>query len=300
MTSARPRLCVLGSINQDLVIQTPRFPRPGETLLGGSLETFPGGKGANQAVAAARMGAQVDFLGCVGDDDGGRLGLAALRAAGVEVAGIDVCPTQHTGIGIITVSPEGENHIVVAMGANYSLTSAWVERHSDRIRAADALLLQLEVPLEANRCAARIACAAGIPVILNAAPACALPDDFLAQVHTLIVNQHEFELLGHPEVPRLIVTYGKGGAVCWQQEPDGSRSETRQPSFPVEPIDTTAAGDAFCAASTVASLESPEPASFLSWGTAAGALTCTRRGAIPALPERAEIAALRRRPPLSL
>lgn len=293
MTSTSPRICVLGSVNLDLVIQTPCFPMPGETVLGGPFQTFTGGKGANQAVAAARLGAQVDLLACVGDDDGGRLARAAFQAAGVNCDGLDTRVGEHTGIGVITVNPEGENHIVVAPGANHAMTPAWVAEHAATIRASQALLLQLEVPLEVNQAAARIAFDCGVPVVLNAAPATDLPGDLLACVHTLIVNQPEFEVLGRPEVPRLIVTLGKEGAVCWDHDVLGKRRETRQASFPIEPVDTTAAGDAFCAATTVAALESHDPAEFLSFGTAAGALSCTVAGAIPALPHRAQVEALR-------
>ena len=299
MPSTPPRLCVLGSVNLDLVIQTPRFPQPGETVLGGPFETFAGGKGANQAVAAARLGAEGRFLGCVGDDDGGRSARAAFSEAGVRTEGLETRPDLHTGIGVITVSPEGENHIVVAPGANHAMDAAWVQRHADTIRAADALLLQLEVPLEANRAAAQLARAAGVPVILNAAPAAPLPEDFLAAVHTLIVNQLEFEEMGRPAVPRLVVTYGKAGAVCFDRDDQGQARETRQASFPVEPVDTTAAGDAFCAAATVASLEQAHPRDWLPFGTAAGALACTVVGAIPALPSREAVEALRRSAPLA-
>ncbi|NQU47495.1 MAG: ribokinase [Planctomycetes bacterium] len=292
-TDNPPRICVLGSINQDLVIHTPRFPKPGETLLGGPFESFPGGKGANQAVAAARLGAKVDFLGCVGDDDGGRMMREVFAEAGVNADAVETCAHHHTGVGVITVSPDGENHIVVASGANLKMDAAWVDQHAHTIRAADALLLQLEISMEANLRAVQIANDADVPVILNAAPAHTLPDEFLAGLHTLIVNQHEFEILGAPPVPRLIVTYGKKGAVCIDTLADGTTVETRQASYPVNPVDTTAAGDAFCAAATVASLKNPLASEFLSWGTAAGALACTIVGAIPALPNLEQVAALR-------
>ena len=298
MSASSPRLCVLGSVNLDLVIQSPHFPQPGETVLGGPFESFAGGKGANQAVAAARLGAQVAFLGCVGADDGGRAARAALEEAGVETCGLETHPELHTGIGVITVTPEGENHIVVAPGANHSMDAAWVERHAETIRASDALLLQLEIPLEANRAAAAIAHAAGVRVVLNAAPASEIPADFLEDVHTLIVNQVEYDALGQPEVPRLVVTLGKEGAVCVDRDEQGRDRETRQASFPVEPIDTTAAGDAFCAAATVAALRQDEPRAWLPFGTSAGALACTVAGAIPALPTRDAVEALRRTPAL--
>ncbi len=287
-----PRICVLGSINSDLVIQTPRFPNPGETVLGGPFEVFAGGKGANQAVAAARLGAQVNILGCVGDDDGGRLARKAFDEAGMNCDGLEIRSGEHTGIGVITVNPDGENQIVVASGANHAMDADWIASHAATIRSSQALLLQLEVPFEVNQAAARIAFDCGVPVVLNAAPAAILPPEFLACVHTLIVNQHEFDTLGQLDVPRLIVTLGKEGAVCWDQDVTGKRRETRHAGFPIEPVDTTAAGDAFCAAATVASLLSNDPAEFLAFGTATGALTCTRAGAIPALPHRAQVEAL--------
>ncbi|MCH2102004.1 MAG: ribokinase [Planctomycetes bacterium] len=289
MSASPPQLCVLGSVTRDLVIQTPRFPRPGETILGGPFESFVGGKGANQAVAAARLGAQVKFLGCVGVDDGGRAARAALRDAGVSCDGLVDRDTLHTGIGVITVSREGENHIVAAPGANHSVDAALVAEHANAIRRADALMLQLEIPLEANLAAAQLAHEAGVPVVLNAAPSAPLPEKFLRCIQTLIVNQVEYEELGRPEVPSLVVTYGKQGAVCFDHDTQGGARETRQSSFPVDPVDTTAAGDAFCAAATVAALEHNEPRKWLPFGTAAGALACTVAGAIPALPMRATV-----------
>ena len=298
MSASSPRLCVLGSVNLDLVIQSPHFPQPGETVLGGPFESFAGGKGANQAVAAARLGAQVAFLGCVGEDEGGRAARAALQEAEVDVRGLDTHPELHTGIGVITVTPEGENHIVVAPGANHSMDAAWVSRHAEAIRASDALLLQLEIPLDANRAAAAIAHEAGVRVVLNAAPAGEIPADLLDRVHTLIVNQVEYDALGRPQVPRLVVTLGKEGAFCLDRDELGQTRETRQPSFPIDPVDTTAAGDAFCAAATVAALRQDEPHAWLPFGTAAGALACTVAGAIPALPSLDAVEALRRTPAL--
>lgn len=296
---ASPRLCLVGSANLDLVVQAPRFPRPGETLLGGPFATYPGGKGANQAVAAARLGAQVDFLGCVGDDDGGRSLLRVFAAEGVDTDSLEVRAGATTGVGVITVDPSGENHIVVAPGANGLPDAAWVEARADAIRRADALLLQLEIPLEANLRAARIARAAGVPVFLNAAPAAQLPGEFLALVDTLVVNQHEYELMGQPAVPRLVVTFGKGGARCIDRAADGTiTSDLRQASFGVEVVDTTAAGDAFCAAFATAWAAGEEPRDCLSWGTAAGALACCVAGAMPALPRRQAVRAMRKSAPL--
>jgi ribokinase len=294
-----PRLCVLGSANLDLVVQAPRFPRPGETLMGGPFATYAGGKGANQAVAAARLGAEVEFLGCVGDDDGGRNLVRLFEEEGVGIEALEVRRGAATGVGVITVDPAGENHIVVAPGANHLPDAAWVEARAARIRSADLLLLQLEVPLGANLRAAQIARAAGVPVYLNGAPAVELPAEILGLVDTLIVNQHEYELMGLPAVPRLVVTFGKGGARCIDFAADGARtSDHRQGTFPVEVVDTTAAGDAFCAAFAVAAAAGEEMPSCLRWGTAAGALACTIAGAIPALPGLEAVRTLRRVAPL--
>jgi len=298
------RITVFGSLNMDLVIQAPRHPRPGETLTGGPFRTFPGGKGANQAVAAARLGGQVTMIGCVGADAFGDALLASLQADGVDTACVSRS-TEATGVALITVSAAGENTIVIAPGANGLLAPETVARHREAIISADALLLQLEAPLPAAEAAARLAHAHNVPVILNPAPAQPLPASLLRHITYLIPNQHEAALLagvltdtsqGAAEaahalqgagIETIIMTLGERGAVVFT----GDR-QIATPSFPVQVVDTTAAGDAFVGAFAVALTEGQTPVEAARWGCAAGALACTVLGAQPSLPHRAAVAAL--------
>ncbi len=296
-----PHIVVFGSLNMDLVIQAPRHPRPGETLTGGPFRTIPGGKGANQAVAAARMGGQVTMIGAVGVDGFGDELIANLAAAGVDTSRIDRSP-EATGLALITVSESGENTIVLAPGANgtVSVKTAW--ENEDVIAAADALLLQLEVPLSAVLAAAQIAGRHRVPVILNPAPTRPLPAELLRHVSYLIPNEHEAALLaGLPTgaveeaaraatalrkmgVGQVIVTLGERGALLC-----GDNVPTVMSSFPVQAVDTTAAGDAFLAAFAVALTEGKSAVEAVRWGCAAGALACTVLGAQPSLPTRAAV-----------
>lgn len=292
------RIVVLGSLNMDLVIQAPRHPQPGETLTGSAFRTFPGGKGANQAVAAARLGKQVTMIGCVGQDAFGDALIAHLQANGVDANCIDR-PDCETGVALITLSATGENTIVIAPGANGRVSPETVTTHRDAIAAAAALLLQLEVPLPAVEAAAEIAHAHQVPVILNPAPARPLPPGLLRRVTYLIPNQHEAALLtGLPtgadqeaaEAARSLLTAGVGTVILTLGERGalvlaGDRLVT-VPSFPVQVVDTTAAGDAFVAAFTVALAEGRPTVEAATWGCAAGALACTTLGAQPSLPKR--------------
>lgn len=298
------RITVLGSLNMDLVIQAPRHPMPGETLTGAAFRTFPGGKGANQAVAAARLGAEVMMIGRVGADAFGDTLIANLGADGVDTTCVGRA-AEPTGVALITVSATGENTIVIAPGANSSVSPATLAAHRDAILSADALLLQLEVPLPAVAAAAELAHAHGVPVILNPAPAQPLPAGLLRHITYLIPNQHEAASLADeptdtPEgaaaaaralraagVGAVIMTLGKRGALVFA----GERAET-VPSFPVQAVDTTAAGDAFVGAFAVALTEGRTPSQAATWGCAAGALACTMLGAQPSLPARYAVAAL--------
>jgi ribokinase len=298
-------IVVVGSLNMDLVIQSPRHPMPGETLTGGPFITVPGGKGANQAVAASRAGGRVTMIGKVGADAFGDALAGNLAAAGVNTAEIGRADAA-TGVALITVSAAGENTIVIAPGANGTLTPDDVRRRTPLIAGADALLLQLEIPLPVVEAASQIAQANGVPVILNPAPARALPPSLLERVTYLIPNEHEAALLVGDQVGGLpvgrhdpemlarallatgvqtaILTLGAAGALVQEQG-----SAVRVPSFPVRVVDSTAAGDAFAGAFAVALCEGKQLVEAAAWGCAAGALACTTLGAQPSLSAREAI-----------
>jgi ribokinase len=314
---AVPTIAVLGSINMDLVTRVARFPAPGETVLGGRFATFPGGKGANQAVAAARAGASVRMIGAVGDDAYAPALLETLRESGVNADAVAIRAAAHTGVGVISIAEgSGENSIIVASGANMTITTDEVHAARDAIAQADALLIQLEIPPEANLAAARIARDAGVMVVLNAAPAAPLSWEFLASIDVLVVNQTEaaqiaaqrfsvdesefataddaarLEHLARLGVATVVMTLGAEGAAVAHQ-----RRARRVPPFAVTPIDTVGAGDAFAGVLAVRLAEhriagSLDPGAIddaVTWACAAGALATTRPGAIPSMPTRAEI-----------
>lgn len=294
-------LCVIGSLNVDLVIQAERLPAPGETLLGGPFATFRGGKGANQAVAAARLGAAVTMIGCVGADDFGRDLRAGLVAERIEtrvrrVAGVS------SGVALITVLAGGENTIVVAPGANAALGIEDLDHAAAALRKCTAVLLQLEIGDEVVTEAARRARELGKLVVLNAAPARTLDDRLLAHVDVLIVNRGEaqaiagagptddeglLELLQARGVSRIVLTRSADGAVAV----DG-QDRYEQAAFPVEAVDAVGAGDAFAAAFTIELARGHGFPTALRVAAAAGALATTRPGAQPSLPRRAEVQAL--------
>jgi ribokinase len=237
------RVLVLGSLNVDLVTHVERHPRPGETVLGQGLERLAGGKGANQAVAAAAAGAEVHMVGAVGDDDPGRAYLERLRGLGIDTSGVVVLPEEPTGTALIVVDEAGENTIVVAPGANSGVGDDALAA----VQAAgpgDVLLAQLEVPLDTVSRACALAARRGVRVVVNAAPYAALPPDVLALADPVVVNEHEARLLAETSgLPSsLLVTFGADG-IDW----NGLRGKAVQ--VPEEDVvDTTGAGDAFCGA----------------------------------------------------
>ncbi|PWU54091.1 ribokinase [Micromonospora sp. S4605] len=297
---------VVGSTNLDLVVTAPQLPRPGETVLGENFRTVPGGKGANQAVAAARAGAACGFVGAVGDDEFGAQLRASLVAAGVDVRGLRTVPGP-SGVALIAVDRDAENFIVVAPGANGELTDL---DDDDRaaIATADVLLLQLEVPLPTVIAAAGLARAEGTTVVLNAAPAAPLPAELLDLVDVLVVNEHEAAVVAgvfadEPPalldallelVPRVVLTLGARGAAYADR--GGVRLEIPAPR--IDAVDTTAAGDAFTGALAVGwaerggAVDADAVTAILRWACAAGAACAQRPGASTALPERAAIEAL--------
>jgi ribokinase len=296
-------IVVVGSLNMDLVVRSPRLPRPGETLSGGPFATYPGGKGANQAVAAARLGAPTAMVGRVGDDSFGQMLRSFAEVDHVNVERVLPTPDMSTGVALITVEEGGQNTIMIAPGANAALTIEDVEAAAALIASASVLLLQLEVPLVAVARAAEIAHAAGATVILNPAPAHAgrLPLELLANVDYLVPNEGEVAaFLDEPSdvppealaravsavsgVPNVIITLGSAGVVMYS-----SAGALLLPAFRVRAVDATAAGDAFVGGFAVALSEGLSPAAALRWGSAAGALAATRPGAQSSLPRRHEV-----------
>lgn len=307
------RVCVLGSVNMDLVIRSPRLPVPGETLLGGPFETHPGGKGNNQAVAAARMGARVSFVGAVGSDAYGADMRGVLAREGVDVSRVLTRENVTTGIAVIVVDEHGQNTIVVAPGSNGTLTARDVRSAAETIRSCDVLLMQLEIPMEAVVEGAKIARSAGRRVVLNAAPAATLPEDLLAALDLLVVNETEADMvtrgmglivdgtrlassragfssvvgraraLARERKFEIVVTLGKAGAVWIDREGRITESD----AFSVKSIDSVAAGDAFVGA--LASGGEGDVSRVLRRACAAGALATTRRGAVESLPRGEEV-----------
>jgi len=306
-TTATPsgRIVVVGSINIDLVVRVATLPRPGETVLGGRFASVHGGKGANQAVAAARAGGRTTFVARVGDDSMGHAAIEAFRAEGIETDFISVTPHCPTGVALILVDAAGENSIAVAGGANDRLSAADVELARPAIEAADIVVLQLEVPLEAVAHAVAIAQAAGTRVILNPAPARPLPATLLAHIDVLTPNETEgVSLASHaaatmpPEGdaemlagailglgPRAaILTLGADGAIVAT-----GQAITKVPAFPVEPRDTVAAGDVFNGCLAVMLAEGRDLVAATRFATAAAAISVTRDGAQASAPLRSEI-----------
>ncbi len=284
----------MGSVNADLTVRAGRIPAPGETVLGGDATVSPGGKGANQAVAAALAGAKVALCGAVGQDAFREAALRGLTRAGV---GLDHLHTlaAPTGLALITVSPEGENAITVASGANAHVTS---DHLPQKWEGFTHLLLQGELPPGVTREAARRAHAAGLTVVLNAAPAREPDPGLLAHTHHLIVNEHELAVLAGgagEETARSLLERGPG-AVTVTLGSQGSLTVTpdathRLPAHRVTPVDTTGAGDTFCGVLVAWLAEGQALPEALQAATVAAALACTRPGAQDAVPGRAEIGA---------
>ena len=270
-----PRLTVVGSINLDLVAQVERLPRPGETVSGAAFVRVPGGKGANQAVAAARLGADVMLIACVGGDDFGREAIVELERAGVGLELLKIAPAATTGVALVTVDADGENEIVVAPGANLELLPEDVA-----IPAADGVLSQLEIPLETVR---HVAATAPGAFFLNAAPA----RGPVPAADVTVVNRYELEALSHRDGV-IAVTLGAEGAVLLEDGVEVARAAPPD----VEAVDGTAAGDAFTACLVVSLLEGRERGEALRRACIAGALAASRFGAQTSLPNAEEVDAL--------
>ncbi len=297
-----PRILVVGSANVDFTVAAARLPRPGETITDGSLLVNHGGKGANQAVAARRLGAEVRFVGCVGDDASGREIRAALAQEGIDVAGISVTAAAATGTALIVVDREGRNQIAVAPGANRALTVEMVRRREVDVVWADVVMCQLETPLETAAWVLREARTRGKTTLLNPAPMrddavalvpladCVTPNEIEAEGLTglavgdaegAVAAGHALRKLGAGTV---VVTLGPAGALACTPQGD-----LRVPAFAVTVVDTTGAGDAFNAGLAVGLAERLALRDALRLASATAALACTRRGAQASLPARADV-----------
>jgi ribokinase len=282
-----PAITVVGSVNLDLVATAASLPAPGETVTGATLARHPGGKGANQALAARRLGAEVRLVARVGTDSMADEALALLRQDGVDLAGCVADPSTPTGVALIAVDAKGENLIVVAPGANAGFAPADLGAPVE-----DALICQLELPIVTV--AQAVASARGF-VAVNLAPAAEVPPVVLERADLIVVNEAEAAFYGdrlHGARGMVAVTRGARGAGLYR---NGALIAEAVPP-PVVAIDSTGAGDAFVAALTVALLEGQEPEAALAFACAAGALTATRPGAQPSLPRRAEVEKLSRSP----
>ncbi|MFM2599742.1 ribokinase [Vibrio fortis] len=298
------QLIVLGSVNADHVLQVPSFPRPGETLIGGNYQVIPGGKGANQAVAAARLNADIGFIACVGDDPFGINIRQDFEKDGINIDGVIVAENTPTGIAMIQVSATGENSICLSAEANDKLDCAQIEPHLDKIRGAKYLLTQLETPIEGIEYAAKVAKESGTKVILNPAPARPLSNELLACVDVITPNETEAEVLTgvtvtddasahqaaltlHDKgIETVMITLGAKG-VWLSHSGEGNQGELI-PGFRVEATDTTAAGDTFNGALVTGLLEEVPLEKAIKFAHAAAAISVTRFGAQTSIPSRQE------------
>jgi len=303
MEGDNPQILVVGSINMDLVVRTPRRPAPGETVLGDGFTTSPGGKGANQAVAVARLGGNCAMIGRVGDDGYGRDLREGLQQEGVHCAHVLVAEGEPSGVAMIVVDSSGENSIIVASGANFRLTPDDLFARQEAFEAAAVVLLQLELPLPTIRAAIKLARRHGAKVVLDPAPAHKCLHEDLYRVDVISPNSSEAEILtGRRKVEErvdklvaadfiergakaAVLKLGPRGAMVIDAEGHISRARP----YKVDVVDTTAAGDAFTGALAVAMTRGEKLSAAAQFANAAGALACTRYGAQQAMPTAAEV-----------
>jgi ribokinase len=299
---AKNSVVIVGGSNTDMIIKVPRLPGPGETVLAGEFATAGGGKGANQAVGAARAGGTVKFIACLGQDVFGDQSLAGFEAEGIDLQHVVRDPKHASGVALIFVGPDGENIIAVASGANASLSPAVVRKAKSAFRDASVLVLQLETPLETVEAAAELAVAAGVRVILNPAPARPLPDALLRRLYLLTPNESEAQMLTGVKVKdeagvakaaqillergvqNVIVTMGARGAFV-----AGKDAQGLVPGYKVKAVDATGAGDVFNGTLAVALAEGKGLLDAVRFANAAAAISVTRLGAQTSAPKRKEI-----------
>lgn len=296
------KIVVIGSCNTDMVISMDHLPLPGETLIGGEFFMNSGGKGANQAVAAARLGGNVSFIAKVGNDPFGKRALEQYRAEGIDVKHILTDPEQPSGVALIMVDAQGENSIAVASGANAHLTTKDLDNAKEILSRADIVLMQLETPINTVEHAANVAKRSGAKVILNPAPAQPLPESLLQNLYILIANETEAEFISGTQitdmdsvaraadilcdkgVEKVVITLGSRGAFVKER---GNYHQI--PGLKVKAVDATAAGDTFCGALCVALAEGKNLTEAVTFANRCAAVTVTRMGAQSSLPYRSEI-----------
>ncbi|AKU69079.1 ribokinase [Prevotella fusca JCM 17724] len=298
----KKKIVIVGSANTDMVISADHFPLPGETLMGTNFMTNFGGKGANQAVAAARMGGQTIFIGKVGNDNFGTSIISNLESEGINVSHLYTTQKTSTGVALITTIPSGENSIIVNAGANGQLTADDVRDSEEVIAEAGTVLMQLETPVAALTEAAKLGKKHGAFTVLNPAPASPLPHELLENIDLLIPNETEASSISGVEikdestameaisviqgmgVKNVIITVGSKGAIA---KVDGKMIMV--PAFKVKAIDTTAAGDTFCGALCVALSEGKDIEAAIRFGNKASSVSVTRKGAQLSIPQRKEL-----------
>lgn len=298
------QIVVIGSLNMDMVVRINNMPQIGETILGNGLATIPGGKGANQAIAAARLGAQVSMIGRVGDDDHGKVLISNLKAAGVDTEGVLIDDKAHTGLAFINVTDIGDNSIIVVPGANHCCKPSDVDKNIKLIKKANVVIVQLEIPIETVIHAIETAKKLGKKVILNPAPAANLPADLYRKIDIITPNESELEVLTTTKsrkddayqirckellekgIDTVIVTLGKKGAAMIN-----NNGFEYFPAVKVQAIDTTAAGDSFTAAFAAALMEGAEYEEAIQFANNVAALVATRKGAQTSLPWKPEVKA---------
>ena len=294
------KILVIGSMNMDLVVEADRYPEEGETIIGGKFEQFPGGKGANQALAAAKLGNQVEFIGACGDDSFAPKLKSSLKNGGAKTDNIFEIEGVSTGVAVITVDPAGNNRIIVSPGANYELNQERIEKIKDKIIDAEIILLQLEIPIKTIEKIVEIAAANKTKIILDPAPAQKLSDHVLAKIDYLLPNEGELDLLLaeskkksrrekidmllNKGVKNIIVTEGEKGINYYSQ-----KNEMHLDTLKVKAVDTTAAGDVFAGAFAADLMRENNLEEALKFAVRAAAYSVTKRGAQSSIPDEKEL-----------